>query len=226
MTSEQTLKIYGAAPIDLGLIDISPKEMMFWLYLPVKLPDSTELSLPDNVKMFEPIVIKALEHVVHNDGQDFLDKSYVYLSAKVMHISPTAPGNRPGWHSDGFLSDDLNFVWSDSSPTFYWEPASCVSFTKDHLKSLDEMTELANRGPIVTYPDKHLCRLDQTVIHRVGDVSKPMVRAFAKVSVSKNKYDLVGNSINHELAPDWTYHERNEIRNHPAKAGGDTSGNK
>lgn len=212
------MNLYGAKPIDLGIVDISPREMMFWLYLPIKLPGSSKLTMPANTKIFEPIVIKALESVVNYDGIDVLDKSYVYLSAKVMHISPTAPGNRPGWHSDGFMSHDLNFVWADCSPTYYWEPDRLVSFTQDHFASLQEMTEAADRGPIVTYPDKHLVRLDQSVIHRVADVKKPMIRAFCKVSVSEEKYDLVGNSVNHELAPDWEYFERNQDRNAPSTA--------
>ena len=35
---ELTDAIYGAPPIDLGFINLSPEEMMFWLYCPIKLP--------------------------------------------------------------------------------------------------------------------------------------------------------------------------------------------
>ena len=32
---QMTDAIYGAPPVDLGLIDLSPVEMMFWLYCPI-----------------------------------------------------------------------------------------------------------------------------------------------------------------------------------------------
>ena len=31
--------IYGALPKDLGLIDLSPVEMMFWMYCPISTPE-------------------------------------------------------------------------------------------------------------------------------------------------------------------------------------------
>jgi hypothetical protein len=206
-------EIYGAPPVDLGLIDISPKEMMFWLYCPVKLPGMMSMSIPDNLRQFSPLLRAASRDAV----QMWLD-SYVYITAKTLFVSADNPGNRPGWHSDGFMTDDLNYIWSDCNGTLFWEPERRVSFVQDHMDSLAEMQAAAHVGPHTVYPDKHLLRLDQSVIHRVADVKTPRVRSFVKVSVSRDKYDLVGNSVNHELAPDWKYFERNAERNAPAKA--------
>lgn len=53
----QTEAIYGDPPIDLGLIDLSPSEMMFWQYCPIKLPSADLLCrLPANLKQFSAIV--------------------------------------------------------------------------------------------------------------------------------------------------------------------------
>lgn len=206
-------EIYGAPPIDLGLIDISPKEMMFWLYCPVKLPGMLSMSVPDNLRQFGPLLRAA-----RDDASEVWRDNYVYITAKTLFVSADNPGNRPGWHSDGFMTDDLNYIWSDCNGTLFWEPQNRVSFVQDHMDSLAEMQAAAHVGPHTVYPDKHLLRLDQTVIHRVADVKTPRVRSFVKISVSRDRYDLVGNSVNHELAPDWKYFERNADRNAPAKA--------
>ena len=66
-----------------------------------------------------------------------------------------------------------------------------------------------------TYPVKHLLRLDQTVLHKVATNIRPGVRTFVKISVSRHRYALRGNSINHELAPDWAYADRQAERNCP-----------
>lgn len=208
-------RIYGNPPVDLGIIDLYPREMMFWLYCPIKLPGMMSVSAPDNLAQFKPIW-----DTVRTDAVAAWPHSYVYLTAKTIHVSKENPGNRPGWHSDGFMTDDINYIWSDCNGTLFWEPDTLVSFVEDHRASLAEMQEAADLGPHKAYPDRHLLRLDQTVIHRVADVDTPRVRTFVKVSVSRHKYDLIGNSINHELAPDWTYHERNEDRNSPSSQEG------
>lgn len=207
-------EMYGAPPIDLGLIAISPKEMMFWLYCPIKMPGQSFTTIPSNLRQFSPIVQSAFEDLSAHQWHE----SYVYITAKTLYVTADNPGNRPGWHSDGFMTDDLNFIWSDANGTLFWEPGRRVGFVQDHLASLDEMEAAAQVGPHVTYPDKHLLRLDQSVIHRVADVKTPRIRTFVKVSVSRERYDLVGNSVNHDLAPNWSYAERQTERNAPASA--------
>jgi hypothetical protein len=41
------------------------------------------------------------------------------------------------------------------------------------------------------------------------------MRAFLKVSISKDKYDLIGNSHNYLLDYDWQMKERKQERNIP-----------
>lgn len=204
--------IYGAPPTDLGMIDLSPVEMMFWLYCPIKLAGQELLTAPANLGQFAPIVIAARRDC----GERWRD-SYVYVTAKTLWATPENPGNRPGWHSDGFLTDDLNYIWADANPTIFWEPDQRFRFDADHAASLPQMDALAEQDVAhhTTYPVKHLLRLDQTVIHKVDTGITPGLRTFVKVSVSRHRYALRGNSINHELAPDWNYQDRADQRNCP-----------
>jgi hypothetical protein len=204
---------YGKPPIDLGRNDLSPVEMMFWLYCPVKMAGDTQLVIPDNLTQFTPLL-----DLARDDCSSRWRDSYIYLSAKRLFVSPENPMNRPGWHSDGFMTDDLNYVWSDRDGTFFWEPETLVDFTQNHEASLPEMEAKASQGPIITYPDKHFLRLDETVIHRVADLSGSHLRSFVKISVSQHQYNLVGNSINHRLPNDWYFAPRSETRNHPIAA--------
>jgi len=208
------MKIYGAPPVDLGLVDLSPVEMMAWLYCPIKLPGSYEATVPDNLKQFYPIINRVFNDLANIDGALFV--SYVYITAKTLWVTPDNPGNRPGWHSDGFMTDDLNYIWSDRNGTLFWEPCERVAFSQDHLASLAEM-ERCELGPHKVYPDKHLLRLDQTVMHRVADVKTAGMRTFVKVSVSTQKYNLAGNSINHAFGPLGDYAPRSVERNHPSR---------
>lgn len=203
--------IYGAPPVDLGLIDLSPSEMMFWLYCPIKLAGQIQVTIPANLEQFG-----ALVDAVARDSHAW-KSSYVYITVKTLFATPESPGNRPGWHSDGFLTDDLNYIWCDANPTIFWEPDQRFRFPADHGASLPQMDALAENDPdnFVTYPAKHLLRLDQTVLHKVDTAITPGVRTFVKISVSRHRYALRGNSINHELAPDWIYQERLPERNCP-----------
>jgi len=186
------LEIYGEHPVDLGLVNIEPVEMMFWLYCPIKLIGGAVI-IPENLAQFRPII-----EAVRADCDEWHDRN-VYLTAKTLWVTQDNPGNRRGWHSDGFMSDDLNYVWSSRDGTLFWVPRSLWAFTQNHIASLDEMEVAAKYGPHKTYPDKHLLRLTETVIHRVPDFNEPAIRSFVKVSVSRHIYGLKGNSINHGL---------------------------
>lgn len=210
----QTDPIYGAPPVDLGLVDMSPVEMMSWLYCPIKLAFSVDEEIPDNLKQFSPLIDRVAEDV----GADRWHENYVYITAKTLWVNAENLGNRPGWHSDGFMTDDLNYIWADANPTVFWVRNRRISFTADHNLALIEMAHCeADPDNHVTYPLKHLLRLDQTVMHKVATNITAGMRTFVKISVSQHKYTLKGNSINHRLAPDWQYGERTAERNDPAK---------
>lgn len=199
--------IYGNLPTDMGLIDISPVEMMFWMYCPISTP-SSGFRLPDNLQQFAPII-----SAVYNDDYDIFDSSYVYLTAKTLWVSGDYIGNRPGWHSDGFGTNDLNYIWSDRAPTQFFEGQFQLPYGCDD--AMAEMERQSQDKDIITYPDKHLLRLDPSVIHRCPVGFDAGMRTFVKVSISKDRYNLEGNSINHKLGEVWPMVPRGAERNHP-----------
>lgn len=208
---------YGKLPTDLGLIDITPTEMMFWMYCPISVPGMWGYKIPDNLKQFDRILFGVWKDL--RPRVRFMTGSYVYITAKTLWVSGDFIGNRPGWHSDGFGTDDLNYIWCDRAPTEFIE--TDVELSTDCTKSMEEMEALGNNeaywGNLVTFPDKHLLKLDPSVIHRSPVSFEAGMRTFVKVSISKDRYDLIGNSINHELpASRWPLVEREAVRNHPS----------
>ena len=220
----RTPKIYGGAPKDLGHIAIDTSEMMYWLYCPIKKPQSP-LVIPPNLDRFEPLMRRAIYHACDKRSNEWVYNGYVYVTAKTMWVNGST-ANRPGWHSDGFLTDDLNFIWMNSSPTVF-----CIDqltdFVADHELSLSEMQQWADARPLkhVRYPVEHLSMLDEGVIHKVDDQMTPGIRTFVKISISRHPYALKGNSINHELPLNVEYLDRQPIRNCPTGASNGKSAN-
>ncbi|UIL29708.1 hypothetical protein LZK75_11230 [Rhizobium leguminosarum] len=90
-----TPAIYGAAPVDLGCMELDTSEMMFWLYLPIKMPGQFMPKLPANLKKYERIVDAVMDDVIDDDtinpkGRRWTE-SYVYLSVKITHVTPMPP---------------------------------------------------------------------------------------------------------------------------------------
>lgn len=205
---------YGELPIDLGLIDICHPEMLFWMYCPVSLPGMKSYILPANLKPFAEIASAAKAW----DPSRF-EESYVYLTAKTLWVSGDYIGNRPGWHSDGFGTDDVNYIWADRAPTDFLWLTPGVELSEDCDLSMAQMAYLAerNRQNIVKFPDRHLLRLNPSVIHRSPVKFSAGMRTFVKVSISRHRYDLVGNSLNHDLPESyWPLVQRQNSRNHPS----------
>lgn len=203
--------IYGALPEDLGLIDLSPVEMMFWMYLPISVPDEMSCQLPANLEQFQPI----LDAVFYDAPMEWR-RSYVYLTAKTLWVEGTYIGNRPGWHSDGFGTDDLNYVWCDRAPTEFIKGS--FELPDDCADAMAKMAFEASMAAPYTYPDKHLLKLTPAVIHRSPVGFEPGMRTFVKVSISRDRYNLEGNSVNHALTEQWPLVPREVNRNHPHKA--------
>lgn len=217
------MKPAGDPPKDLGLIDISPSEMMFWMYLPISEPGMSSYHMPTNLHQFAEIV----SAVKADDPQVFTDR-YVYLTAKTLWVEGSYIGNRPGWHIDGYGTDDLNYIWCDRAPTEFLTQRNRWMLPEDCDESLRMMEKIArfaqayNHVGLRTYPDKHLLRLDNTVIHRSPVDFEAGMRTFVKVSLSHDRYNLKGNSVNHLLpGTHWPLVDRQEVRNHPATRNAD-----
>ena len=113
------------------------------------------------------------------------------------------------------MTDDVNYVWSDSFPTeFVYGEFDVV---QDDRQSLSEFDKIGGSNKIITYPNNSVIRMDQFVIHRCGEITESKIRQFAKISISKDIYDLVGNSHNYLFEYDWEMRPRGKDRNIPQK---------
>lgn len=213
------LETYGGVPKDLGYVNIVPSEMVFSMYLPVKLPNGN-FNLPKNLLCYKPLLNKVRQYEkIHGIGHS-IDNNYIYLTVKHIWVTPDNPGNRPGWHSDGYGTDDINYIWYDKFPTLF--SIGEFRLPKDCGDSLKLMDRGARRYPMMTFPDGHLLRLTQDNIHRSPDIPYGTMRTFVKISISDDKYNLKGNAHNYNLNYDWDMYDREEVRNHPQKLNSDS----
>jgi hypothetical protein len=202
---------YGNPPKVLGHIPLNTGEMMFYLYLPIKMAGEFSIRVPDRLRFTDPV----LEAVIADATEalpDF-DDHYIYLTAKTLYVEQGSPGNRPGWHADGYGSNgDLSYIWHDMNPTEFAEQ-EFKDIPDDDFASMSEMERQINPSKIKVYPDCTLLRLDESVVHRVNPIVNRGVRTFIKVSVSRHRYNLAGNSKNYLFDYDWDLFDRSDVRN-------------
>ncbi len=201
---------YGKAPEDLGAVDLKPTEMMCYLYLPVKMPGLGGVRIPRNLDYLKPML-----QVVLLDAYGKIDlmEHYIYITAKTLFVQGGYSGNRPGWHADGFGSDgDLNYLWYDMNPTEF-AIQEFTNIPEGDVESMEEMERQIVAENIVTYPCGRVLGLDEGVVHRVNPEVATGTRTFIKISISKNKFNLAGNSHNYLFDYNWTMHDRGETRN-------------
>jgi hypothetical protein len=211
---------YGKAPDILGRIDVALPEVMYYLYLPISLRGQVGMYVPTPLRPLKPLI----RAVQNNLGTTAWQDNYIYITVKKMFCSPSVTANRPGWHADGFGTDDLNYVWYDSLPTEFCTGPFKIT-EGDHVKSLQEFEDQAGNYldfKLVTYPCNTLLRLDSKVVHRVAMATEQIMRTFVKISVSKDQYNLKDNSINHDLSYSWQQHDRDAVRNNPSTAQADS----
>lgn len=203
---------YGSLPKVIGTFEVPSGEMFFYQYLPIKFPGSTDIRHEDRLKCFEKIIGAAACDFVGEYGLNGFVDSYVYLTAKRLYVHAGCPFNRPGYHSDGFMTSDINYVWSDCDPTIF--NTSEFEISMNDKLSMREMELQALEENEVRFPDNSLLRLDQTCIHKVSGEFDG-VRTFLKLSFSGDKYDLIGNSHNYRFSYNWIMRPRTKDRNIP-----------
>lgn len=199
----------GNPPIVLNTIALEASEYQYIQYMPIAMPGlrRTNFLIPDNLKWVTPL----LESVYSADD------TYVYVTAKHMWVDKDVYPNRAGWHIDGYLTDDVSYIWYDSTPTeFCIQP---FDLSPNHEKSLVEMEQQVKEENIVTYPVNTLLLLDNTVVHRVASCKESGYRTFVKINVSKEKYALKGNAKNPLIDYNWEMLDRNLTRNCPQMKG-------
>ena len=198
------MSFYGKPPRELGAHHFSLPEVMYYLYLPVVIEGSA-ITLPPNVERCRPLIRDAMA----------LSRPYryVYLSARRGWATPDNPLNRPGWHCDGFGSDDLNFVWW-RGPGTRFAVQEFTSISDDHLASLQQFDEQIRPECVTTPGQMTLYGLDRFVVHATPGIAAPgCERQYVKVSLSDEKYDLEGNSHNDQFDYNWPLYSRSLVRN-------------
>lgn len=206
--------IYGKLPEYIGRFDFDLPEMMYYLYLPVKMEGSDSIRVPHALECCLPLVFTALAEAP-------FPYSYAYLSARKGWATPDNPLNRPGWHCDGFGTDDLNYVWW-TGPSTRFANQSFEGIVSDHNRSQVQFNEQIIPENIVSYSEKGLYRLDPSVVHATPVVLPPgCMRQYVKVSLSMHQYNLENNSHNWLFDYKWPMHSRELLRNDPHKAQAD-----
>lgn len=189
--------------------DLEAPEMMYYLYYPIKDINDFHLSIPHNLEWLKPMI-----RAVLRNSKNWLDR-YVYVTCKHYYVEPGSYGNRPGWHGDGFGTDDVNYVWCNISPTEF-----CIQdfdIHDDDEISLREFAEQAKEENVVAVKPGVMYRIEPDHIHRVALNKEGGFRSFVKISVSKHKYNLKGNSVNPDISKDWKFYTRDEMRNMESK---------
>lgn len=204
---------YGDLPKVIDTIKVDCREMMFYQDMLIKDKGEYFHKIESRLDVFQCLIMAAVAAFISEFGDKAFRDSYMYISAKRLFQSKGKSFNRPGWHSDGFMSSDINYIWSDDGSTIFNNSNFIIS--QDDILSLKEFQIQADPDNDVIFPPNTLLRLNQFNIHRVGDVLADGIRTFVKVSFSHHKYDLEGNTHNYKLDYDWNMRPRNLTRNIP-----------
>lgn len=197
---------YGIAPDLVGEFITPECELTFVLYMPIRLAGQRNLCIPEHLRAYEPLVEMALRH----EGKAS-DGRFIYLTVKRLFVQPGCVGSRLGWHTDGFGTSDVNYIWADTDPTeFCIQP---FDLCDDHEISMRQMEEQASPENIVTYEACDVLRIDARHVHRCPMNPREGYRTFARVSFSDDRYNMIGNAHNYGLDYNWVMHPRGGQRN-------------
>lgn len=164
----------------------------------IKQAGHSEYQIPANI---EHIVWEAIATAHElNDKLYHSDWLYnCYLTLKHEYVNHASTGTRPGWHIDGFMSDQMNFIWTDCLPTAV--VVGDFSVSADHDLSLTEMTHQAQGRQIIHLKPKNMYELSQEVVHApvVDDTRSPILRTFLKLTFTKEEFNCARNAWNYKL---------------------------
>lgn len=216
----QTITLHSTVPESLGEFHVHNKEYCQYLYLPIKMADGFDIVLEPRLKFLENMIYAAIDHECYHKSLDWITGKYIYLTVKQTLVPKGLDQNRPGWHSDGFGTNDVQFIWFNKWPTEFLIGDYEVS--KDDIMSMEEMKchedgyyLHGRQPPLYEPPPFHLYRIDQNNIHRTVPAPETGVRLFVKITISEHRYAQEGNSHNYNMNYDWTMAPRKTDRNQP-----------
>jgi len=208
----------GAPAENLGRFDIALDESMRYLYLPVWVPEMGGVNDPSvtNGYRFVPPNLHSILPMLSEvyDSPYYQDDDYVYINAIRGYIPQGHHPNRPGWHADGYGSNDHSFVWFDSVPTL-WADQNFEGISPDHEESIRQMTAQIDVERVGRLDPFVLWGMSTSCVHATSAALWGSDRSFVKITLSKHRYNLEGNSHNYLIDYDWPMHDREGVRNHP-----------
>lgn len=217
---------YGSPPRAVAVETFNLAEVMYYLYLPVVMRNETDghiPRMPSNLSTHNELY-RMIQHA-HYDALRLRGKLYkfTYLSARKGWATPDNPLNRPGWHADGFGTDDLNYVWW-RGPGTRFALGDFGHISSDHTESLRQFTDwiASHKGREIEvkadYPEATLYCLDPSVVHATPEIKTPGWRQYVKISLSDERYNLENNSHNYLFNYKWELHGREDVRNDTSKS--------
>lgn len=199
---------YGQLPEQLGKYKIKDQFGVYILYCPIKMKGANQIQVP----ITTDVNLSLMLIDIIQSQRDILNK-YVYLSFETNYIEKNSTQKRPGWHCDGFLTNDINYIWYSNTPTIF--NTTEFKITEEHNVSMEQFEQQVNSNNNVIFPNETLIKLDSHCVHRATPMQESCVRTFIKISISDDKYNLQGNTHNPEFNYNWTMYDREKVRNHP-----------
>ncbi len=196
-------------------IDGEKLEFCNIVYMCIKQANNSEYKIPDNLAAVVNQIISSVhaisDHLYENDW-----KYNCYITIKRDYVAPNSTGKRPGWHIDGFKSDQHNYIWSDCIPTEVC--TGKFELSNDHEISLEEMLTQSRGNDKFTHTllENTLYEMNQECVHRpsVNNTDNSILRTFIKITYSTELFNCAGNAWNYKL-PHIVYDKkRSADRNH------------
>jgi len=196
-------------------IDTSELEFCNVVSMCIKDINQSSYSIPDQFTgIMDELLFKMIGCGMLDGDWDY--DQYCYITIKKMFINPNTCGNRSGWHIDGFLSDQRNFIWSDCEATPTEVSVGDFYLSKHHDYSIDEMYEQGFYNFNAQLSVNTLYEMDQNIVHRPTEnyTGKPVLRTFIKLTYSKELFNGFGNAWNYKLPNIKPTSNRAVTRNH------------
>lgn len=208
-------RLIGNDPTDLGTLTIEGwDEFCFVQDMPVKLAGEPAVRVPHALSFASTFVAMVHAYLFEKYGDGWVNLRYLYLCAKHTIVDRGHTQTRPGWHTDGYGSDDLSFLWCDAVPTMFLKQA--MRLPEDDELAMERMNALADTDNLERGLINRVYGMDDTVIHAPSQAHYVQPRRFLKLSVSRYPYNLAGNARNPLLPTPWEpTRERGTGRNCP-----------
>jgi len=214
------VRLIGNDPWQLGDLHTPAgwDEFCFVQDMPIALAGDIAVHIPPEYAFAYDFVMMVGKFLHTKYGDLWSEHRNFYLSLKHTMVPKGQPQTRPGWHTDGYGTDDLAFLWCDAVPTLFLKQAMRVS--ENDERALSRMNEFADVTKSEHGLPGRVYGMDDTVIHAPSSSYHLQPRRFMKLSVSRYAYDLKGNARNRLLPTEWQpTRERGVNRNQPENRG-------